>query len=231
VVFEYEIRYVANNLDIWDGGYRSKRMYHGRNGILHEGIDFLVIPETLHINKLSEVEKVGLHVDYSLNLNNIPSCLYCIYLTVDNAYRVEYEVISWIDAMNKLKEADRYDLISYGNEIKKKLEALHNDYIRDEGMYDVEMMWDAAYGRLLRIAKDYNTGAILPAESSIDNIEYTPIVKKLPDDYQLVNKLMRENHRLKSKLSDIDNVLERLDDLESRRRKEWDDIPDNTPES
>lgn len=221
--FEYEIRYIMNNLDVWTAeyGYVSKNGLH--HGIMHEGIDFIVIPETLHGHKLSDVYKVGLHVDYSLNLNNIPKCLYCIYLTVDMTGLIEYEVISWITAMNKLKAVGRYDLISYGNEIKKKLEALYNDYIKDEGMYDVEMMWDMAYGRLLKIAEDYNTGAILPASNSIDNIEYTAIVKQLPDNYDLINKLIKENAKYKKALKGMDETVKKLDELEAINKK-WDEL-------
>ena len=238
VEFEYDLRYIFNNMDEWSSlhGYVSKKGIG--HGIIHEGIDFLIIPETLHTGKLSESDKVGLNIDYSLNLNNIPKCIYCIYLTVDAGGNVEYDIISWIDAINKLKAVGRYDLISYGNAIKKKLESLYNDYIRDAGMYDVELMWEVVYGRVLKIAKDYNTGAIIPASSSIDNIEYAPVVEHLPDSYQL----MKENDELKKQLSKVDEVMEifdqmeavaeRLDELERKRndpeyREEvWQEIKD-----
>ena len=212
--YEYELRYVMNNLDVWTAemGYVSKNGLY--EGIRHEGIDFLIIPETLHTGKLSEADKVGLHIDYSLDLNKIPECLYCIYVTVDNRGVVEYEVISWIKTINRLKAVGRYDLISYGYEIKKKLEAVYDDYIKDEGMYDPEMMWDVAYGRILKIANDYNTGAILPADRSIDKIEYAPIVKKLPDNYELINKLMDENRNLKKELKKLDDLSKKVEDMQ-----------------
>lgn len=227
---EYEVRYVPNNLDVWTAkyGYISKNAPK----VEHEGIDFTVIPETIHTGKLSESEKVDLRVDYSLDLTKVPCCLYCIYITVTGNGNVDYEVISWIDAMNKLKSVGRHDLISHANEIKKKLDSLHNDFMKYDRMYDEEI-WGSAYGRLLKIAKDYNTGAILPASSSIDNIEYAAVIEHIPDNYALINGIMEENNKYKKLVSKLDELLEKVDELEKNRDERnaiWEDLKSNPEE-
>ena len=208
--YDYELRAIVNNLDEWDTtyGYVSKQYR-----LLHEGIDFVVIPETLHGEKLPAMDQTKI-LDHALNLNNLPDCLYCIYMTVDRNHELNYEVISWIDAMNKLKESGKYDLISHANKIKKELNRMHEDYITERQLYDDEiMMWNGAYSKLLKIADTYNTGAILPASNSIDNIEYAPIIDKLPDNYNL----LKENKKLKDmedELITIKNMIKELNDKE-----------------
>ena len=206
--YDYELRYVVNNLDVWWSiyGYAAKEGTYA--GKIHEGIDFVVIPETVHLSKNPDAEVIPYHI----KCENIPSCLYCIYITVDTAGEVEYEVISWIDAMNKLKAVERYDLISHANTIKKRLSKLYDDYLDAVNITDdYDMIHYTIYGKLLKIAKDFNTGAIIPAAESIDNIEYAPIVEHLPDNYQL----MKENDKLKKQLSKVDEVLEIFDQMEA----------------
>ena len=214
--YEYEIRYIMNNLDEWtaDYGYIAKSRLS--EGIIHEGIDFLIIPETLHGGKLPDREREMLQLTHALNLNYIPYCLYCIYITVSVNGTIEHEAISWIKAINKLKAVGRYDIISHANQIKKELEELHQKWISDREICDdEEMMWQGAYGRILKMAKTYNTGAILPAEDSINNIEYAPIIKKLPDNYDLINKLMRENMELKTVADELNDIKKLIGNVES----------------
>ena len=232
--YEYELRYVMNNLDVWDSKYGYVSIHAANNkfkslvsdnvkfkplskseDIIHEGIDFLIIPETVHTGNVPEDIVMG-GLRHTVDLKRIPSCLYCMYITVSRNGSVRYEVISWIDAMNKLKAVERYDLISYANTIKKKLNELHDMFIIDITRYDEEAVDYNTYGRLLKIANDFNTGAILPASNSIDNIEYAAIVEKLPDYYDLINKLMKENNELKGiadELTAIKKVMDKVDNL------------------
>lgn len=229
--YEYELRTVVNNLDIWTNeyGYVSKhheaerKMY---DGLLHEGIDFVVIPETVHLSKIPDYERMGRRA-YHINMDYTTSCLYCMYITVNNCHHVEYEVISWIDAMNKLKSVGRHDLISYGNKIKKSLADLHQIYITEEGMHDDCIFYDEMYNRLLSIADAYNTGAILPASKSIDNIEYAAIVKHLPDSYDLISKLMKENKELKGIAAEFQAMKDKIREIDEReysREEIWEYI-------
>lgn len=215
---EYEIRYVPNNLDVWNSkhGYISADFRDNAiKSVKHEGIDFVVIPETLHRSKLPDRERDMLQLTHTLNLNDLPKCLYCIYITVGINGTVEAELITWIEAINKLKAVERYDIIAHANKIKKHLEELHQDWISYRDVCDdEEMMWQHSYGRLLKIAKDYNTGAILPASKSIDNIEYAPIVETLPDNYDLINKLMNENRELKKIANEFQDMKDRMDKLD-----------------
>lgn len=222
-IFEYELRFIMNNLDVWNSsyGYVSKRhesehkMY---DGILHEGIDFLVIPETVHGAKLPDDEIRGLRCHH-VELDYIPSCLYCMYVTVDNNHVVEYEVISWITAMNKLKAVGRYDLIAHGNKIKKRLNNLHQRWITERGWYD-DLFTDDIYVQLVRIAEEYNTGAILPADRSIDNIEYLPVIEKLPDAYEIISDLVKENKRLKKMEDKFNDIRAKIEEIENMNREE-----------
>ena len=224
---EYEIRYVVNNLDEWTSeyGYISKNRMH--EGILHEGIDFLVIPETVHKSKMPDDEVSGGRGHY-VNLDKIPSCLYCIYMTVDRTGIIEIDIISWISAMNKLKAAGRYDLISYGNKIKKGLNSLHETYITERQWYDDRMFIDEIYGKLRGIADKYNTGAIQPAAKSIDNIEYAAIVESLPDNYDLINKLMKENRELTQMADELTAIKSKIREIEEMDIS-WEDIKSNYP--
>ena len=222
--FEYELRAVVNNLDEWSSKYGYAAKHRRTTGILHEGIDFLVIPETVHLSKLPEDAAAG-GIMYTMNLHKISDCLYCMYITVTANGTVNYEVISWIDAMNKLKEVERYDLISHANTIKKKLDKLHQEYLNTVGMYDEDIVAYNLYGKLLKIASDFNTGAILPASKSIDKIEYTPIVKQLPDNYALVNKLMKENRELKKIANEFQAFKDKFKEIERKSRDEvWEEF-------
>ena len=227
-IFEYELRYVINNLDMWtaDYGYVSGRLSHG---IMHEGVDFVVIPETVHKGKLPDNERMGLR-EYYVDFNEIESCLYCIYVTVDINHKVEYEVISWIDAMNKLKASERYDLIAHGNKIKKQLEKLHQNWNSEKHYYKDEVFQDDIYRILLSIADEYNTGAIVPADISIDNIEYAAIVEKLPDGYEIINNLMEENKRLKGMEDQLIAIKSKMDEMDKMTDEEaWEYVKSKYP--
>ena len=242
-IFEYELRYVMNNLDVWTGKYGYVSMYHESekemyDGLLHEGIDFVVIPETVHTSKVPDDVLMGGQV-YNVDLNRIPSCLYCIHVTVNNCHHVDYKLISWIDAMNKLKSVKRYDIISYANGIKKRLDTLYDHYVNGLMYAEQDMVDYSTYGQLLKIAKDFNTGAILPASKSIDNIEYTAIVKQLPDNYDLINKIMKENKELKgmadelTAIKDIMSKVSSLSDdeiLELFHKRNVEDLPESDDE-
>lgn len=227
---EYEIRYVPNNLDVWNSkhGYISPEyMDHAIKSVKHEGIDFVVIPETVHGAKLPDDEVSNVR-GHHVNLNEIPSCLYCIYITVGINGTLEAELISWIEAMNKLKAVGRYDLISHGNKIKKRLNSLHQRWITEKDWYDDRIFTDDMYRMLRIIADDYNTGAILPASNSIDNIEYAAIVEHLPDNYDLINKLMKDSKKLKRMEDTINGLTADIDDIMERVRIK--DVPEDADE-
>lgn len=226
--YEYELRYVSNNLDVWNSkhGYISTDFRDNKiKSVKHEGIDFVVIPETVHGSMLPDDEIMGIRCHH-VNLNDIPSCLYCIYITVGINGTVETELISWITAMNKLKAVGRYDLISYGNKIKKRLNSLHQKWNTESQWYDDRIFTDEIYVSLIRIADEFNTGAIIPADKSIDNIEYAPIVEHLPDNYDLINRLIKENDEYKKTFKRMEEIVERLDDLECRREA-WEEVKNN----
>lgn len=243
IFHEYEIRYVPNNLDVWNSkhGYISTAYRDDAiKSVKHEGIDFLIIPETVHLSKLPDDEAWGGRRHY-VDLEKIPSCLYCIYITTGINGTVDAELITWIEAINKLKAVGRHDLISYGNKIKKRLNSLHETYITERQYYDDKEFIDSIYRRLRGIADKYNTGAILPASNSINNIEYTAIVESLPDNYALVSKLMKENRELqgmanqltaiKSKMKEIEEEMDVDTILEKVRIKSDDEVLDDLPDS
>lgn len=223
-IFEYELRFIMNNLDVWNSTYGYVSKYHESehnmyDGTLHEGIDFLVIPETVHTGKLPDDAIMGMR-QHHVNLDYIQSCLYCIYVTVDNNHGLNYEVISWIDAMNKLKAVGRYDLIAHGNKIKRRLNNLHQKWITEGQYIDDIVFIDDIYMNLLRIADEYNTGAILPADKSIDNIEYLPVIEKLPDAYEIISDLVKENKRLKKMEDKFNDIRAKIDEIENMSREE-----------
>ena len=246
-IFEYELRYVMNNLDIWNAryGYISKKAANiqhkpvRRDEVMHEGMDFVVIPETVHISKVPEDTLMG-GLTHTVDFKRIPYCLYCMYITVTKDGTVNHESMSWIDAMNKLRDVERYDLISHANAIKKRLNNLYNEYLEAVNFTDdYDMVNYNIYGKLLKIADDFNTGAILPASKSIDNIEYTAIVKQLPDNYDLINKIMKENKELKgmadelTAIKDIMSKVSSLSDdeiLELFHKRNVDDLPESDDE-
>lgn len=229
-VYEYEIRYVPNNLDVWSSSYgyismaeRDRTKMKRPDDIIHEGIDFVVIPETLHLSKNPEHIAMAT-IPYHIKCDNIPYCLYSMYITVSRNGSVDYQVISWIDAMNKLKAAGRYDIISHANQIKMALEKLHDEYLNGVNICDdYDMIQYTIYGKLRRITSDFNTGAILPASESIDKIEYAPIVEHLPDNYDIINRLIKENKKYKGIFKEMQEIADRLDELESRNEV-WDDL-------
>ena len=200
--FEYELLYLPNNLDVWDDGYRSIN-----NAFIHEGIDFVIIPETVHTHKIPDHEMPTRDMKYYVDLNKIPDCLYCMHIFIDPSGTVGFHVVSFMDAVNKLKKAGRVDLINYGHDIKKKLDQLHQEYITEVGYYD-DMDFDRSiYRKLLYLRNKYNSGAIRDAESGLDSINEEYILRKLPDTSKFIKQLLDKNKELSDRMSKVEEII------------------------
>ena len=200
--FEYELLYVPNNLDVWDDGYKSTSEV-----FIHEGIDFVIIPETVHTRKIPDHEMPTKDMKYYVNLNKLPECLYCMYIFMDPDGEVGFHVVPFMEAVNKLKAAGRVDLIKYGHDIKKSLDRLHQNYITEKDYYDDISFDRGVYRRLLYLRNKYNSGAIRDAESGLNSINEEYILRQLPDTSKFIKQLLDKNKELSDRMNRVEDIL------------------------
>ena len=159
----YEILKIPNNLDKFDEqiGFNSDG-----NADAHSGIEFIVIPETY----------------FYLENKDILDALYCFYFVVNNDKLVNITLIDYVTAINKLNESNnirwKNNLILCVNDLmdlKAEIEPDNNERPEME--------------KLVKIAKKYNTGYIIPLGDNIiesiadvefkENSEYQIILKRI----------------------------------------------------
>lgn len=211
--FEYELIAIPNNLDVWDDGYKSKNPH-----FKHDGIDFVIIPEAVQTTKLPEMEWPAPYFTHNVDLSKLPECLYCIHIIMYKDGTVAHNKISFMDAINELKAAGRYDLIAKGHEMKKELDHLHSEFITERGRSGVldSIFYESDfYSRLLNIRNKYNSGAIKDAASGLDNIDVKYALTHVPDTTNIIKQLIDKNNRLNERVNQMEgrfnNMMEAID--------------------
>ena len=201
--FEYEVKNIPNNLDKWDpifSTYKSPSQHYS-----HEGIEFLIVPEICEYDRRQ--------------YTNLTKFLYCIYFTVpNNSHDVEIHYISFIEAIDKLKKSKNYLLLNHALNLKETLEyrtmELESQIFRlsQEGAEFRE--FDFIWNEIHRIAKDFNSGNIIPIKNSKKDIKYKASLQSLSNSER--ETILKENEEMKKKLKKMDSILERLDKLEEQ---------------
>lgn len=206
ISFEYEIKQIPNNLDRWDPIFLTYKSHSPHYS--HEGIEFLIVPE------LCEYE--------GRQYTDLTQYLYCIYFTVQqNTSEVEIYYISFLEAINKLKKCENYTLLNHALKLRDILEERSNElrnHVSQVG--DNELEFEYIWTELNRIAKDFNSGNIVPIEKSKKDIKYKASLQSMTTLER--ENLLKENEEMKKKLKKMDSILERLDELEERH-KEFED--------
>lgn len=202
LTFEYEIQSIPNNLDVWDSlleTYKSKSPNYR-----HEGIEFLIVPEICEYEGRDDTD--------------LTKYLYCIYFTVPkNTSNVEIHYISFIEAINKLKKSENYILLNHALKLRDTLEErtreIESQIFRIAQQGGEYRVFDYIWTELKRIAKDFNSGNIVPIEKSKKDIEYKASLQSLSNIER--ENLLKENEEMKKKLNKVDLVLKKLDELEN----------------
>ena len=203
LTFEYEIQAIPNNLDKWDSlleTYISNSLHYK-----HEGIEFLIVPE------ICEYE--------GREYTDLTKYLYCIYFTVPkNSHDVEIEYIPFVEAINKLKKSENYLLLNHALKLKDTLEErtmeLESQIFRLSQQGSEFREFDFIWTEINRIAKDFNSGNIIPIGESKKDIQYKASLQSMTNTER--EKLLKENEEMKKKLKKMDSILERLDKLEEQ---------------
>lgn len=208
LTFEYEIQSIPNNLDVWDSlleTYKSNSPHYR-----HEGIEFLIVPEICEYEGRDDTD--------------LTKYLYCIYFTVpQNTSNVEIHYISFIEAINKLKKSENYILLNHALKLRETLEErtreIESQIFRIAQQGGEYRVFDYIWNELKRIAKDFNSGNIVPIEKSKKDIEYKASLQSLSNIER--ENLLKENEEMKKKLNKVDLVLKKLDELENI---EWETV-------
>ena len=160
---------------------------------------------------------------YYVDLNKIPGCLYCMHIFMDPSHEVGYHVISFMEAVNKLKAAGRVDLISHGHEIKKKLDELYQEYITELPYQDTIDFDIAIYRKLLYLRNKYNSGAIRDAESGLNSINEEYILRKLPDTSKFIKQLLDKNQELSNRMNRVEEIISESKEI-IEKKVSWEDV-------
>lgn len=206
--FEYEVKNIPNNLDKWDPIFLTYKSHSPHYS--HEGVEFLIVPEICEYNDRQYYD--------------LTKYLYCIYFTVKkNTSQVEIHYISFLEAINKLKNSENYPLLNHALKLKDRLEERSNE-LRNlvSQVGDNEVEFEYIWTELNRIAKEFNSGNIIPIDKSRKDIQYKASLQSMTTLER--ENLLKENEEMKKKLKEMDSILERLDELEKNREKKWDNV-------
>lgn len=203
LTFEYEVKKIPNNLDRWDPIFLTYKSYSQQYS--HKGIEFLIVPE------LCEYENRQYY--------DLTKYLYCIYFTVKkNSSQVEIHYISFLEAINKLKKSENYPLLNHALKLKDRLEESSNElrsHVSQVG--DNEFEFEYIWTQLNRIAKEFNSGNIIPIDKSRKDIQYKASLQSMTNIER--ENLLKENEEMKKELKKMDSILERLDELEEHKKE------------
>ena len=202
LTFEYEIKQIPNNLDRWDPIFLTYKSHSPHYS--HEGIEFLIVPE------LCEYEE-----RYYTDLTQY---LYCIYFTVQqNTSNVNIEYIPFLEAINKLKKCENFTLLNHALKLRDLLEERSNElrnHVSQVG--DDEFEFEYIWTELNRIAKDFNSGNIVPIEKSKKDIKYKASLQSMSNNER--ETLLRENEEMKKK---INSLTKRVKELEGHHKESF----------
>lgn len=207
LTLEYEVKQIPCNLEYWSDIFESYKVYNP-NDYEHEGLEFVIVPE------LCEYEERC--------YTNLTKYLYCIHFLVRKNYTVEIEYISFMEAINKLKKCENYPLLNHALKLKERLEERSEEirsqiYMknqRGEEVSEFEFVWT----EINSIAKEFNTGNIIPIEKSRKDIEYKASLQSM-SEFDREN-ILKENEELKKQLEKMNSIVEDI----KKNQKEIEDI-------
>lgn len=196
----YEVNKIPNNLDVWDNvrGYTS-RLY--KNGIIHEGISLLIVPNL--------VLYPNLDFNY-LTTDVIMNCLKYIYFVVNEDRTISVVGISYKECFRRLKQAGNNELLYKLKSIDNLFYKFSIDFVREYGKskdsVDLDSMDNfrmALYKELVKFAKEYNDGNIVNLDENEINID---IAGDTND-----SALKLENDILKDRIRELEDKQEELE--------------------
>ena len=203
ISLEYEIKQIPNNLDKWDpifSTFKSPSPHYS-----HEGIEFLIVPE------LCEYEERC--------YTDLTKYLYCIYFTIpQKTSEVNIEYISFMESINKLKKCENYPLLNHVLKLKDRLEESSmelRNHVSQVG--DNEFEFEYIWTELNRIAREFNSGNIIPIEESKKDIKNKASLQSMTKIEK--ENLLKENEEMKKELKKMDSILERLNELEEHQKE------------
>lgn len=236
----YEVKQIPNNLDIWiktkpvttiGDSTQPSTKYSGKGfysrdypKILHEGVNFVIVPELLLNPQLYITEQA------------ITNCLKFIYFTVNLNGEVTATNISYKDCFRRLKEAGNEEVLykfrGIDSTIYKFSLALVSEIENDPEAYTRYNNYrEIAYNELIKYANRYNDNTIVSLEEGLsDKLEnFTPeeAIKDLPKGLVftsdgILTELLEENQTLQNRVNELEGKFSKLSEIMEKKIDERD---------
>lgn len=205
LTLEYEVKQIPNNLDYWS--HVSLSYQSNSKDSLHEGIEFLIVPE------LSEYE--------GRCFTDLNEYLYCIRFIQRNDLSIDIKYISFMEAINLIRNCENYPLLNHALKLKETLEErteqirsqIYGMAHRGEEYNEFEYVWT----ELRQIAQEFNSGNVIPINESIKDIEYKASLQSMSEFDK--DNILKENDDLKKKLNSMQLTLEELRNTQKQLEK------------
>ena len=220
----FKVKRVPNNLDVWDStddingfnqhGYTS----YNYPKTIHEGIEFVLAPELLKPKHITSDKAKTM-----LLLNN--TLLLPIWFKVHYNNTLSIELITYTEAINKVKATNNFTLMEKLSELKILANEIISKVIKDTPENEI---YSKLLQELSKLTKVINTGNIFVNATPEGKVHFVPDNKPVEfttDDQ--VTKLMEENKALKDRVSYLENefnlIFEKIEELE-KNPPSWEEV-------
>ena len=204
----FKVERIPNNLDVWDStddingfnqhGYTSYDYPH----TLHEGIEFVLAPELLKPKHITSNKAKTM-----LLLNN--TLLLPIWFKVNFNNTLNIELITFREAINKVKATNNFTLMEKLSELKVLTNEIISKVIKDTPENEI---YNKLLQELSKLTGVINTGNIIVNATPETKKHFVPtdeIVTFTTDDQ--VTKLMEENKALQERVQELENKFKDMD--------------------
>lgn len=230
---KYMVIKTPNNLDVWDTtdnlvnqhGYTS----HDYPRYLHEGIEVFLAPELITPDLLQRED----------NLLILQYCLLYIYFCITPNEKVEISLLTFKEAMRKVKESNNFELMdklsNYHMEVEYIIQKLCNSIPKEFtpnkeieeaniGKWVWETEQEMYYDYMIFLqdmlrdtANKINTGNIVGSmfKLSDDKPSNTPIFTS----EEIITDILEENKELQGRVQELENKLQKFDNLFDNLKK------------
>ena len=218
----FKVERIPNNLDVWDttDNLLNQHGYTSYNYpvTLHEGIEFVLAPELLKPKHITSDKSKTM-----LLLNN--TLLLPIWFKVHYNNTLSIELITYTEAINKVKATNNFTLMEKLSEFKILANEIISKVIKDTPENEI---YSKLLQELSKLTKVINTGNIFVNATPEGKVHFVPDNKPVEfttDDQ--VTKLMEENKALKDRVTYLENefnlIFEKIEELE-KNPPSWEEV-------
>ena len=200
----FKVDKIPNNLDVWDNtdnlvnnhGYTSQNYPH----TIHEGIEFVLAPELLRDSHLDRGK-----IEIQVFLEN--TVLLPIWFKVTHNNTLEIELITFREAMAKVKQTNNFTLMDKLSNFKVLTDSVINEVVNETPK---DQLYNKLLQELSKLTRVINTGNIM--------VTITPegTLHKSDDGYtngSPMSELMNENQALKERVNELEEKFNNLTEL------------------